>query len=153
MSVYLCKYGFMLADLGTEAGRFHIFSPRSDVEHLHTDLLDRVTGLSSARNPSPLLGGGGYLKGLRPVFPTAVNYNPVFISIWVGLAHEATVKLQLGPADNRPCVRTPNRSKRSQEYTYRRLTSACASACSRGYKLAKHAPVLLRQVRVYWGRH
>lgn len=70
----------MLTDLGTEAGQFHIFSPRSNVEHPHTDLLDQITSLSSARNPSPLLLGG-YLKGLRPVFLTAVSYNPVFISI------------------------------------------------------------------------
>lgn len=141
----------MLADLGTEAGRFHIFSPRSNVEHLHTDLLDRITGLSSARNPSPL-PGGGYLKGLRPVFLTAVNYNPVFISIWVGLSHEATVKLQVGSADNRP-VFGPLTGQSAHRNTLTDASRAHARACSRGYKLAKHAPVLLRQVRVYWGRH
>lgn len=47
----------MLTDLGTQAGWVHIFSPRSNVDHLHTDLLDHITNLSSARNLTPLPGG------------------------------------------------------------------------------------------------
>lgn len=86
------------------------------------------------------------------MFLTAVNYNPVFISIWVGLAHEATVKLQVGPADNRP-VFGPLTGQSAHRNTLTDASRAHARACSRGYKLAKHAPVLLRQVRVYWGRH
>lgn len=70
----------MLTDLGTEAARFHIFSPRSTVEHQHPELLDHITSLSSARNPSPP-PVGGHLQGLRPVLLTAVRYNPAFISI------------------------------------------------------------------------
>lgn len=66
MSVYSRKYGFMLTDLGTEAARFHIFSPRSNAQHLLPDRLDPVTSLSSARNPSPpprpAARGGGIFR-------------------------------------------------------------------------------------------
>lgn len=41
------------------------------------------------------------LEVLRSMLLTAINYNPLFISIWHKLSHEATVQLQTGLLDNR----------------------------------------------------
>lgn len=83
MSVYLCKAGSMLEDPGRWSVWFHAFSPRSKAGRSHTDPFRSLYQPLTSQKPYTA-AWCCYPGLLRSVLVTAVNYNPVFISIKLG---------------------------------------------------------------------
>lgn len=103
MSVYVCKAGSMLGGSREMVSLVSQFLPT----FLHRALARWSLRLlyQSLTSLKLYTAAWGCDPGvLRSVLLTAVSCNPVFISAWVMLSHEATVLLQAGLMDNRSAV-------------------------------------------------